>query len=85
MGFVILLISYAINLLTIIIIVDIFLSYFMDPYQPVRRALDSVVNPLLNPIRRIVPPVSMIDFSPLILLIIVQIVGNVLINLLRGI
>jgi YggT family protein len=85
MGFAILLISYAVNLLTIVIIVDIFLSYFMDPYQPIRRALDAVVNPLLNPIRRIVPPVSMIDFSPLILLIIVQVLGNVLINLLRGV
>jgi YggT family protein len=79
---VILLIRYAVNRLTIIIIVDIFLSYFMDPYQPLRRALDSVVNPLLNPIRRIVPPVSMIDFSPLILLILVQVIGSLLVNLL---
>jgi YggT family protein len=62
----------------------IILSYFMDPYHPVRQAIDSVVEPMLAPIRRIVPPIGMIDFSPLVLIIVLQVVGRILINLLSS-
>jgi YggT family protein len=61
-----------------IVIISVLLSYFMDPYHPVRQALDNLVRPLLDPIRRIVPPVGMLDFSPLVLIILIQIVSNIL-------
>jgi YggT family protein len=54
----------------------------MDPYHPVRRAIDSVVEPLLAPIRRIVPLIGMLDFSPLILIILIQVVSNLIIRVL---
>lgn len=66
----------------LLVILKIILSYFMDPYHPVRRTLDNLVEPLLAPIRRIVPLVGMFDFSPLILIILVQILSSVLIRLL---
>jgi YggT family protein len=50
----------------------------MDPYHPVRQGVDNLVRPLLNPIRRIVPPAGMFDFSPIILIILIQVVSNVL-------
>jgi YggT family protein len=37
---------------------------------------------MLNPIRRVLPTVGMIDFSPLVLLILVRIIEEVLVNLL---
>jgi YggT family protein len=55
----------------------------MDPYHPVRRTLDSIVEPMLAPIRRVIPPIGMIDFSPLVLLLLIQLISNLLINLLR--
>ncbi len=85
MAFVITLIGFAMNLLTIVVIIDVFLSYFMSPYQPVRQALDAVVNPLLMPIRRLLPAAGPLDFSPFILIILIQVVGSLLINLLRSI
>lgn len=66
----------------LLVILKIILSYFMDPYHPVRRTLDNLVEPLLAPIRRVVPLVGMFDFSPLILIILVQILSRVLIRLL---
>jgi YggT family protein len=54
----------------------------MDPYHPIRRSIDSVVEPLLAPIRRIVPLIGMLDFSPLILIILIQVLSNLIIRFL---
>ncbi|MFL7867844.1 MAG: YggT family protein [Anaerolineales bacterium] len=70
------------QLLIILVIVKVVLSYFMDPYHPLRRTLDNLVEPLLAPIRRVVPLIGMLDFSPLILIILVQILSSVLIRFL---
>lgn len=70
------------QLITLLVIVQVALSYFMAPYHPVRQALDNLVEPLLNPIRRILPQTGMLDFSPLVLIILVQIVARLLISLI---
>jgi YggT family protein len=69
-------------ILVLMVLVSVILSYFMDPYHPVRRFLDSIVEPMLAPIRRIVPLVGMLDFSPLILIVLIQLIGNLLTRLL---
>jgi len=71
-------------ILILIVLVSVILSYFMDPYHPVRRLLDGIVQPMLSPIRRVVPLVGMLDFSPLILIIIIQLLGNLLVRLLSS-
>ena len=65
-----------------VIVVDVVLSYILPPYHRVREFLDSLVNPLLMPIRRVVPPIGMLDLSPLVLLLLVQLVGSLLSTLL---
>jgi YggT family protein len=60
------------NLLNLIILADIVVSFFLSPYQPIRETLDRIVNPLLNPIRRILPQTGMFDFSPVVLILILQ-------------
>jgi len=70
------------QLLVLLVIISVILSYFMDPYHPVRRAIDGIVEPMLSPIRRVVPLMGMLDFSPLVLIILIQLVGNLLIRLL---
>ncbi len=74
-------ISLALSLLLIAYVV---LSYFMDPYHPVRNTVNRIVNPILDPIRRILPRTGMIDFSPIAALILVQILEAVLRRLLIG-
>lgn len=70
------------NVLVVLVIVHVILTYFMSPYNPIRVAVDRVVEPLLSPIRRIMPTVGMLDFSPLILIILVQLISGGLVTLL---
>jgi YggT family protein len=76
------LISRIIQLLIIVIIIRTFLTYFLDPFHPVRRFFDRLVEPMLMPIRRLMPPVGMVDFSPLILIIVLQVVNIIIRNIL---
>jgi YggT family protein len=70
------------NLLIILVIVDSVLSFFLSPFHPVRVTMDRIVNPLIAPIRRIVPLVGMLDLSPLIFIILVEILLSILVRLL---
>jgi YggT family protein len=78
------LINYITLGFTLLLIAYVVLSYFMDPYHPVRNTVNRIVNPILDPIRRILPRTGMIDFSPIAALILVQILEAVLRRLLIG-
>ena len=81
MSLIITLISVISRFLVLIIIVDIVLHYFMAPYHPVREALDRIVEPMLSPIRQRMPRTGMMDFSPLVLIILIQILTTLLVGL----
>ncbi len=68
--------------LNLIVIAQVIVSYFMSPYHPVRRSLDQIVEPMLAPIRRLVPPLGGFDFSPIVLLVLIQIAEQVLVQVL---
>ena len=76
------LISVLANAIVLLVIVQVALSYFMSPFHPVRRTIDRIVEPMLAPIRKVVPLVGMFDFSPLILIVLVQVLATVVINLI---
>ena len=65
------------QVLTFIVLAHVILSYFMDPFHPIRAFIDRLVEPLLAPIRRIVPLIGMMDFSPVILIILVQFISDI--------
>jgi YggT family protein len=69
-------------LLIFLIISDSIISFFLSPFHPVREVLDRIVNPLLAPIRKIVPLVGMWDISPLILIVLIEILARIMIGLL---
>jgi YggT family protein len=77
-------INFIANLLIILVIVDSVLSFFMSPYHPIRMTVGRMVNPLLAPIRRIVPLVGMLDLSPLIFIILVEILSTILVRLVSA-
>ena len=78
-------INLVVQMITLLVIVQVFLSYFLSPYHPLRQNLDRIVEPMLRPIRRIVPPAGVLDFSPLVLLVLLQLSGKIMIALLSGI
>ncbi|MFH2102913.1 MAG: YggT family protein [Chloroflexota bacterium] len=72
------------NTLVILVIISTLLSYFVSPYHPVRQSLDKLITPLIAPIRRVVPPLGMIDFSPLVLIILIEILSFLITSFLYG-
>jgi YggT family protein len=68
--------------LTILVFADIIIGYFLNPYHPLRRTLDGIVEPMLAPIRKVLPPIGMFDFSPLVLIILIEVIESLLVRLI---
>ena len=66
-----------------LVIIGIVLSYFVSPYNTIRRTIDNIISPLLNPIRKVVPSFGGFDFSPMVLILLIQVVEYLLITLLN--
>jgi YggT family protein len=65
------------TLLTIAIFARAILSWFnMDPRSPLVQVLNAVTEPILDPIRSIMPRLGMIDLSPLIAILLLQFVSS---------
>lgn|SRR6516162_271763 len=59
-------------LYTLLIFVRVIVSWGMVSYRsPFMRLLVNVTEPLLAPLRRIIPPVAMFDISPIVALVVV--------------
>lgn len=78
------LVNLIVLLATLLIILQVFLSYVLSPYHPIRQALDRILIPILMKIRRYVPPVGGLDLSPMVLLILVQLTGRILVGILAS-
>ncbi len=68
--------------LWIVVLADVIVTWILDPFHPIRKFLDSIVQPMLDPIRRIIPPSSGIDFSPFILLLLLGVIRRLVVGLL---
>jgi len=75
-------ISIIMKAFTYIILADVLVGYFLDAFHPIRQFLDSIVQPFLAPIRKLLPPMGGLDLSPLVLFFLVQLVGGVLVGIL---
>jgi uncharacterized protein YggT (Ycf19 family) len=58
----------------LLILLNVFLPYFLPVTNRIREIVDNIVNPFLRVIQRYVPPIGRFDFSPVILVILVQVV-----------
>jgi YggT family protein len=71
--------AMVIQLLALAILVRALLSWFIrDPYNPLVQALDYVTEPILQPLRSLIPRMGMIDFTPMIAIIVLSIIATVL-------
>ncbi len=77
------LVMMVINVFLVAIIVQVVLSWVSPgTYSPVNAVLYSLTNPVLQPFRRIIPPLSGIDLSPLFALIALQVARMLILPLL---
>jgi YggT family protein len=67
--------------LTWAIIIRALLSWFsIAGAQPVFRLLVEITEPVLAPIRRVLPTAGMLDFSPLVALLLINIISGILLS-----
>lgn len=66
---------YALWIFELILLARIILSWFpnVDRSNPLIQFLFDVTEPVLRPIRQMMPPTGMMDFSPLIVFLIIQV------------
>ncbi len=62
------------QVLSILVLGSVLLSYFLPASNPIRQFVDRIVDPLLVPIRKIVKPFGSLDFSPVILMIAIYLI-----------
>jgi YggT family protein len=70
------------NLLTILVVIWAIVSWILPPFHPLREALDRIIDPMLAPIRRVLPSTGAVDFSPMILIIALVLLSRILISIL---
>jgi YggT family protein len=70
--------------LTGAIFIRALLSWFpIDPRNPLVTLLYDVTEPILDPLRRVIPRLGMIDITPLVAIILIQVIGNFAAGALR--
>jgi YggT family protein len=62
------------QVLSILVLGSVLLSYFLPATNPIRQILDHIVDPLLVPIRKVIKPFGSLDFSPVILMIAIYLI-----------
>lgn len=67
-----------IDFYSIVLLIAVILSWLpVDRRQPLARAVRSLTEPALAPIRRVLPPMRGLDLSPLVLLVVLRILRNI--------
>ncbi len=86
-GFLYTFIQLLFQILAFAIIARALLSWFQlrpgNPFYPLAVILFQITEPLLAPLRRIIPMIGMIDITPIVALILLQVGERVLVETLR--
>ncbi|MFC1642541.1 YggT family protein [Myxococcota bacterium] len=67
------------ELYSVVVLLSVILSWFsVAPDNPLKRVSDKLVEPVLIPIRRVLPTVGGLDMSPVVLLLALQLLKRLL-------
>ena len=73
--------SLVFTLLIVAIFIRAILSWFsIDPRSPIVQALNAITEPILDPIRRIMPRLGMIDLSPMVAIIVLGVMQSAVVS-----
>lgn len=81
------LVNLAFQVLNILILARIIMSWVpgLGPYHPAVRAVHQLTSPILDPIRRLMPPMGGLDLSPMIAILLLYLARNLLVQALLAI
>jgi YggT family protein len=78
-------IYYIFQIFALLVLARVLMSWVrVDPYHPVAQFIFNTTEPFLKPVRDALPPVSGLDFSPIVLLILLQVIGEIIRQALIG-
>jgi uncharacterized protein YggT (Ycf19 family) len=79
-------VNAAIWLETLLIVASVILSWLplIRPWHPAMRLLHTLVDPVLRPFQRLLPPIAGFDFSPLLAILVLRAVSGLLTSLTVG-
>ncbi|MEZ4617087.1 MAG: YggT family protein [Caldilineaceae bacterium] len=79
------LLALVIQLYTFLILARVLITWIpnLDPYHPAVQLLRQVTDPVLEPAQRLIPPLGMIDISPIIVLFALSFISRMLEDLAR--
>jgi YggT family protein len=68
--------NFLFGALSILILIRVLMSWIpnLDPYNPIVRLIHQLTDPILEPARRLIPPIGGLDLSPLIVLLLIDFV-----------
>lgn len=74
------LINLALMIFELLILGRVLLSWFpnVDPSNPLIRVVYDVTEPILRPVRNMMPQTGMFDLSPIVVLLIIQVLRGFL-------
>lgn len=85
MSFIIYLVNLFFTLMNLAILARVLVSWVNpNPYHPVMQLLYQITEPILAPVRRYLPQTGMIDFSPLVAIILLSVVQTLVMSVLTG-
>ena len=77
--------NLAFTIFNLLILARVLISWLqLDPYSPIIQFLHNTTEPFLAPVRRRLPPVGMMDLSPIVVLIIAWVLQGILNQIIRG-
>lgn len=73
------------NVLTLAVFARVLLSWFpAAAANPIGRVVFDVTEPILGPIRRVIPSLGMLDISPLVALLLLQVLRSIILGSLAA-
>ena len=73
------------TLFELAILARVLLSWFrVNPYHPAVAFLYQITEPILRPLRNVIPPLGMIDISPIVALILMDIIRQIIRAIILG-
>lgn len=85
MQFIILFIQIFARTIVFLLFLHVILSMFMPADKPLRIGIARIVDPILTPIRRFIKPFNGIDFSPVVAILVVNLIETLLTRILARI
>jgi len=79
-------VDWLFRLYELLILVRVLFSWIRpDPYNPIVRVVHQLTDPVMEPLRRIIPPMGMVDITPIVALILISIIQQLVVGVLYGI